>query len=252
MWNRIPRVVAKLLPRRFGLSALFFVVALAAVGFAVWQHVSRPHGPRLVGTVHDHEGRPVAGCTITLWGGMATRWKVAETVTDEAGNYLFWPVEGSRSWRESSGSEPGRASIFAGVTVEHPHLVTRDHRSWRDIEVPDVRDYRYVLDFSMEPGGFIRGQVIDATSGSPLEKVHVRLSMPMPDAAEFTEYTFTDAEGFFQSAALAPGRYTIDVNDPRRRYPLLGNVQVAPGETAEVTLTYDRSRTPPERRALRH
>ena len=42
-------------------------------------------GPALQGRIADEAGRPLRGAKIILYGGMATRWKIADAETDAQG-----------------------------------------------------------------------------------------------------------------------------------------------------------------------
>ena len=50
-------------------------------------------GPALEGRISDEAGLPLRGAKVILYGGMATRWKIAEAETDADGRYRFDSVQ---------------------------------------------------------------------------------------------------------------------------------------------------------------
>src|SRR5262245_39227645 len=54
---------------------------------------AKKRGPALEGRITDEAGRPLRGAKVILYGGVATRWKIAEAETGADGRYRFDSVQ---------------------------------------------------------------------------------------------------------------------------------------------------------------
>lgn len=168
------------------------------------------------GTLTENE-RPVPNAKIILYSGVATRWKVAESLTNEQGVYRFENVRGN----------------YLGVQVKHDKLVPADGKNWRDIEIEFGTTHR--LDMAMTAGGFITGQLLD-DNGQPRADLPLRIMLTAPGirkgSTNFAAYATTDATGTFTSEPLFPGTYVIEENG--LPYAVLGEVAVKANETTKL------------------
>jgi hypothetical protein len=107
-------------------------------------------GPVLQGHVTDTDGNAIRGVKVILHAGFATRWQVAETLTDSGGRYRFAPPQGSRIKNEAQ----NRWDYYVGMTVDHP-LFKPEGQTWWDVTVPDepggVTEQDFVLTRKPEP-----------------------------------------------------------------------------------------------------
>jgi hypothetical protein len=108
-----------------------------------------PHvEPILKGRVTDSSGNGIPGVDVTLYGGMATRWKVASTQTDAEGEYVFDPCRhGSVIYDE----ENRRWDYFIGMKVTLPDFKSADSLSWWDVRVPQIDRHVVQKDFVLVP-----------------------------------------------------------------------------------------------------
>jgi hypothetical protein len=211
------------------LAAIGLMAALAALGAG-----ARDVGPTISGRIHDEHGRPVAGATVELYGGLATRFLVESAATDERGEYRFGPLKSGTTIKNEAAN---RWDYYFGIQVKHPTLAPEDGRSWRDIQVPGVAGYEFVRDFTMTTGGTMVGTVTDA-NGVPAASLDLRLYIPdsRGRAGVFVRYTKTDERGAFREAGLYPGSYVIDINGGAQGYPKIGETTVEAQKEAGVRL----------------
>ena len=196
-------------------------------------------GPVLEGTILTEAGDPVEGVDVILYGGLATRWEIGRTRTGRAGQYRFAPVPGGGMVQ----NEDKSWDYFIGVRIEHPNLCSADGLSWWDVRVPAREAAVVRQDFSMIPGATLDAQLIDEQSQTPLAGVPLRVSSPSRDAVRFSRYVETDADGRIELTDLAPGPYIVDINDPERRFPSVGDFTIARAGHIQMMLV-DRSRKP--------
>lgn len=162
--------------------------------------------------------QPVPNAKIILYGGLATRWKIAESTSDEHGHYRFENVIGD----------------FIGVQVKHERLVPADGKNWRDINGPQIGTPQR-LDMQMTAGGFIAGQLID-NNKQPRSNLPLRIMLTAPGvqkgSSNFVVYATTDANGAFTSEPLYPGTYVIEEN--MDSFTVLGEIHVTAGQTSKL------------------
>lgn len=205
-----------------GLGAVLAVVALAA---------GAERGPALQGRIVDEAGRPLPGAKVILYGGAATRWKVAEAETDADGRYRFDTVRSSMMGTR----DKGRWDYYVGVRVEHPTHVEADGKSWRDIRFPSEPKHVETLDLRLTPAGRVEGIVKDAKTGEPVKGLDLRIESPPGSrghGATFHAYAKTDDRGRFRTLSLFPGAYDVEANSTTLDYALIGRATVEPGKTA--------------------
>lgn len=172
-------------------------------------------------TIHGkltENNHPVPNARIILYGGLDTRWKIAEGLTDERGYYRFENVFGE----------------LIGFQVKHEKLVPSDGNNWRDIA--DLKfGTSHRLDLQMIPGGYISGQLRD-NDEKPRAELPIRIMKIEPGiekgSSNFVVYATTDVNGTFTSEPLPPGSYEIQEN--QNGYPVLGNVTVVANQTARL------------------
>jgi RNA polymerase sigma factor (sigma-70 family) len=193
-------------------------------------------GPILSGRVVDESGQPMAGAKIVLYSGFATRWKGQEATTDRDGRYRINPLQtGSMTKR----ADADKWDYYVGMQIEHPTHVSADGSSWRDITVPNIDRKETIYNYSMVPGGRIKGRVLDPKTKAPVAGMDLRFLSPSPRNAKFHTYATTDKEGRFTTETLFPARYVIDVNSSELGYVVLGNVPVTASETFESAFSFE-------------
>lgn len=170
----------------------------------------------ILGTL-TQDNLPVPNAKVVLYGGIATRWKVAECVTDVRGQYRFENVNAD----------------FLGVQIEHEKLVPADGKSWRDIDVEFGKLLQ--LDVPLTAGGYVTGQLLDENN-QPRANLSIRIMRTAPGfskgSTDFIAYARTDATGHFTSEPLHPGIYVIEEN--AQPYPVLAKVEVRANETTKL------------------
>jgi protocatechuate 3,4-dioxygenase beta subunit len=190
-------------------------------------------GPALRGRLVDEAGRPLPGTKVILYGGLFTRWKIAESETDAEGRYRFETVQSAMIKDEKE----NRGDQYVGIRFEHPTHVESDGQSWRDIRIPGVPGHMETLDLQFTPGGRIEGLLKDAKTREPIKNLDLRV-MQRPKApgqrSRFWWYATTDNEGRFRTINLFPGEYDVDANSTTMGYPVLGRVKVEAGKTTSV------------------
>ena len=143
---------------------LLLSLAFAATGLALQPSDAgnasqeEKSGPILEGRIATQAGEPVEGVVVTLFGGMATRWKVGETTTDADGLYRFDPLDVGTPMRGENGA-PG--AIAVGVQIHHPEFVSADGAWWWDLRVPAVEGQVTRLDFQVRSAGSLLGVLLD-------------------------------------------------------------------------------------------
>jgi protocatechuate 3,4-dioxygenase beta subunit len=198
--------------------------------------LAKQKGQGLQGRLVDEAARPLPGAKVILYGGVATRWKIAETQTDADGHYRFDSVQ-------SSGVKDQKANRwdqYVGVRFEHPTHVEADGQSWRDIRIPGIAGHVETLDLKFTLAGHIDGILNDANTKEPLKKLDLWIMTSTKSAgqrAAFHVYATTDDHGRFRSISLFPGGYDVVVNSATLDYPLIGQVKVEPGRV--TTAAFD-------------
>jgi hypothetical protein len=191
--------------------------------------------PRLLGRVVDTRGVGLAGITVQPHSGLATRWRCAATQTDADGRFTVPCDEcGTRIER------PDGPVALVGVTFEGTTYACVDGLSWWDVEVPCTGKGTLEREFVCAPGGSLDGRVVDARTGAPLA-LSLRLYTGTADRTGFFRWFESGADGRFHEIGLAPGDYTIDVNSPNERYPVLGRRRVEAERAESVELSFSRS-----------
>jgi protocatechuate 3,4-dioxygenase beta subunit len=191
-------------------------------------------GPALEGRITDKAGLPLRGAKVVLYGGMATRWKIAEAETDADGRYRFDSVQSTLI----KDRETNRWDQYVGVRIEHPTHVEADGQSWRNIRIPGAAGHVETLDLRLTPAGHIDGLLKDRRTGEPLKKLDLRIMTPTGShghGATFHAYARTDDRGRFRSISLFPGEYDVEVNSTTLDYLMIGRVKVEPGKTTSAT-----------------
>ena len=195
-----------------------------------------PKGPALQGRITDETGKPLSGAKLILYGGMATRWKIAEAESDADGRYRFESIQSSMIMDEKK----HRWDQSVGVRVEHPTHVEADGRSWRDIRIPGVADHVETLDLKLTLAGHIDGLLKDARTGEPLKKLDLRIMTPTKShghGSTFHAYATTDDQGRFRSIGLFPGEYVVEANSTTLDYPVIGQVKVEAGKASPAAFS---------------
>ena len=197
---------------------------------------ARKRGPGLQGRIVDEAGQPLRGAKVILYGGFATRWKIADAETGADGRYRFDSVQFSMVKEEKA----NRWDQYVGVRVEHRTNVEADGRSWRDIQIPGIPGHVETLDLKFTLAGHIDALCKDAKTGEPLKKLDLRIMTPTRShghGATFHAYATTDEKGRFRSISLFPGEYDVEVNSTTLDYPVIDHVKVEPGQL--TTATFD-------------
>lgn len=170
----------------------------------------------ILGTL-TQDNAPVPNAKVVLYGGVATRKKVAECVTDVRGQYRFENV----------------IADFLGVQIEHEKLVPADGKSWRDIDVEFGKLLQ--LDVPLTAGGYVTGQLLDEAN-QPRANLSIRIMRTAAGfskgSTDFIAYAKTDTTGRFTSEPLHPGIYVIEEN--AQPYPVLAKVEVRANETTKL------------------
>jgi protocatechuate 3,4-dioxygenase beta subunit len=195
---------------------------------------AKRRGPALQGRITDEAGRPLRGAKVILYGGMATRWKIAGAETDADGRYRFDSVQSTLS----KDPKADRWDQYVGVRVEHATHVEADGRSWRDIRIPGIPGHVETLDLRLTPAGHIEGLLKDRRTSEPLKKLDLRIMTPPGShghGAAFHAYATTDDRGRFRSISLFPGEYDVEVNSTTLDYPVIGRVKVEPSKVTTPT-----------------
>lgn len=179
-------------------------------------HADPTQRTTLLGTLTENN-QPVPNAKIELYGGIATRWKIAESRTNVRGQYRFENVMGN----------------YIGVQVKHERLVPADGKSWRDLQIKFGTTVR--LDLPLTRGGFITGKLLDDNK-QPRANVPLRIMLTAPGVRKgvtnFVAYATTDDTGSFTSEPLYPGNYVIEEN--RKDYPVVGAVEVEASQTTSL------------------
>jgi protocatechuate 3,4-dioxygenase beta subunit len=195
---------------------------------------TKEEGQGLQGRILDEAGRPLRGAKVILYGGFATRWKIAETETDSDGHYRFESIQTTMI----KDQQANRWDQYVGVRFEHPTHVEADGQSWRDIRIPGIAGHVETLDLKFTLAGHIDGMLKDAKTKEPLKKLDLRIMTSTKSAgqrAAFHAYATTDDHGRFRSISLFPGQYDVVVNSTTLDYPLIGQVKVEPGRVTAAT-----------------
>jgi protocatechuate 3,4-dioxygenase beta subunit len=200
----------------------------------LFDEAAKQRGPAVEGRITDEARRPLRGAKVILYGGMATRWKIAEAKTGAKGRYRFDSVRSTLV----KDSEFGRWDQYVGVRVEHPTHVEADGRSWRDLRIPGIAGHVETLDLKLTPSGYIDGLLRDGRTGEPLKKLDLLIMTPSGShghGATFHDYATIDVRGRFPSISLFPGDHDGEVNSTTLGYKVIGRVKLEPGKVATAT-----------------
>ena len=150
--------------------------------------VLRAGGAKLVGTISDISGGPIAHAQVRATSGMWGEGQGSPMVeTDETGSYTLWVAPGTvRVWASADGyaaaSQTGRA--------------------------PGT------IDVLLTPESGLSGTVVDGTTGQPVEGADVTVEATQW-SWEGREADRTDAKGTFKVRRLPPGRYIVTARTDR-------------------------------------
>jgi hypothetical protein len=213
------------------LAAILVMLALPAVGQTTAP--APPAAAVLVGHIADGSGNPLPEVRVVAYGGIATRWQIAETATDASGDYRFDPAPVGASI--GSGDEM-RAMV--GLRIEHPDWASADGLTWWDITFENDPGNVVRKDFVLTPAGTLAGTVTHS-DGRPAADLNLRVvraseGEPLEGEGLMPAYPTTEADGTFRAEGLFPGEYIIEINGGG--YPHLGPATVEPRETTTVHL----------------
>jgi RNA polymerase sigma factor (sigma-70 family) len=172
--------------------------------------------PELRGTL-TQDGKPVANVQIVLYGGVATRWKIAHSYSNALGRYRFENVQ----------------SGTMGLKIEHPALVPAVGKNWRDVKVSPKLGTVQTLDLALTDGG------ADPKGAANAEGVLLTGQLTLPKGMLFRSYMSLIAQ---QPTERKPGdqEWTLDKEGYTVR-PLLwrevANVELAIKATDGRTFT---------------
>ena len=130
---------------QFSLGSLLLLMTALCIALGIWQCTRHARGPALLGRIHDHRGRPIAGVKVVVWTGAASWWKAYETYTDEDGRYRLSPVKGAMEWNAQD-----EAFHMFRIKLEHARFES-EHDQCAVLSLPDRAGYRFVRDFTMSP-----------------------------------------------------------------------------------------------------
>jgi large repetitive protein len=173
-------------------------------------------GGEIAGTVHDPDGKPVAGATISV---KETPTEVApDTNPDPTANPNDTPVLANPRH-----AIPGRQLGTASTDSDGQYRITGLNSGMKVVEakadgfLPGRHDGVRVdagkktenVDFTMDRGKTIAGRVLDS-AGSPVQGVRVSGSSPGA-ASGMASYgtTTSDAEGKYKIEKLQPGKFML-------------------------------------------
>ncbi len=192
--------------------------------------------PILQGRITDEKGTPISDVDITLYGGIATRWKVASTKADSNGEYKFDPC---RYGAMVVDEEEQRWDYYIGITLSHHKFASADGKSWWNVRIPQINRHVVHKDFVMTLGGTLSGTVT-SPSAQPVNELNLRIQPAGPghETSKYLRYAKTNANGDFKEAGLYPRVYDIQVNSSEFGYPVIGRAEVKASLTTEVDLTF--------------
>lgn len=160
--------------------------------------------------------RPLGGVTVSLGmdraPGMLRPPPLQETITDEKGRFVFWPVEAGSGYFVN-------ASAFG--YFEGGYGRDGSERAGRRIALAD-RQWFDRADISMWRPGAVSGRVLDE-HGDPVVGVMVRVMRQVHVAGRAQiasgPNTTTDDRGAYRFAGLLPGRYFVVVPSTQMAAP---------------------------------
>ncbi|MCH8207010.1 MAG: carboxypeptidase regulatory-like domain-containing protein, partial [Chloroflexi bacterium] len=153
-------------------------------------------GATISGTVRDADtGLPIAGVNVavdTEQGGFYT-----ESQTEAGGTYAVTGLALGQYRVWADGQERGYVKLHYDGRV-----------LWDDADIVSVTGSQEItgIDFNLSIGATISGRVTDADSGLPISDLAISADLDRGGAGA---YTFTDAQGNYLLAGLAPGRYRV-------------------------------------------
>lgn len=193
-------------------------------------------GAILQGWIVDENDKPLQGVKVTLWSGVATRWRGQETVTDGSGEYFFDPVK--------SGAALLGRKLMVGVTLTHHTHASSDGKAWWDVTMSSENRKVEVKNFKMTRGADIAGFVVRKDTGEPIADLDLRILLGQGKQSGGIRYATTDQQGRFSETALFPGQYEVQVNGGG--FKVLGTVKLEPGRCTETRLLLEANDPPRE------
>lgn len=151
------------------------------------------------GHVIDERGMPIAGVRVALNGERAFR------TTGPGGTFRFGPLRDDPYW----------------LSVPTPAFSTRPAENSQTVRVIDGRQIESVM-FVVVRGATLRGKVVAAESGSPIEGVRIVLAQSTSSSDHRNEVS--DRDGAFEFLRLVAGSYQLtatDENGSRARQQVL-------------------------------
>lgn len=160
--------------------------------------------PKVTGTVTDPAGKPLANICAAIIG---PDWPLGGGCTDAQGHYSVTPTQtGTFAIRFTDNNTP---KVYA------PRYAGGAYRSDRAAKVTIAPGAVTTVDITLEVGGTITGQAIDARGGGPRADV-----MPgaywgrSGGAVTGIDQVASDSNGMYRLGALAPGDLTIQLQPP--------------------------------------
>ncbi len=164
--------------------------------------VYHPNGDRKRDAVHLAANEAKTGIDLALrTGGVEITGTVLDLTGGVVAHARVWSGErGDRVLGSTESDDKGRFSMWVSPDYTTIHATADgydDSEEWID---PPAKDIELIL----TPESTIAGTVIDAASGQPVEGARVQLG-----DWNGSDSTFSDAQGKFRLAKLAPSRYVI-------------------------------------------
>lgn len=144
--------------------------------------------------------------------------------------FAFYAVSDEDGFYEIRGIAPGTYLFGTFETDDHPRHITEI----TFMAETDVSPY----DFALAPGARIRGTVVDAATGEPVDRAVFRFS----DADGLHSVASSDSTGKYSSVPLAAGSYDVKVFTQFHVPETRTDVLVAAGEEVDVDFALTRVR----------
>jgi hypothetical protein len=173
-------------------------------------------GARLRGIVTDRATRaPVVAFTVSvqrLRGPLVRDTLTSSAFMDPQGQY------------EVSGLPPGS---YAAVVAGYGYAPSAE----KAFTISNPSDAQ-VADFELERGGELFGQVVDRSSGSPVEaaQLHIESQLSSVSPVSFVASGFTDASGQYTLHGLASGLGSVSVSAAGHHTRLIAGLQFENGQ----------------------
>jgi hypothetical protein len=162
-------------------------------------------------------GAPVQGATITAFyyttfGPLA----FATTVTDALGQFVF-AGNVSNTYLEVSNASTSQTSLISQDYNDHNCQQGACNTRQGDLVSVDKYQVKTGIDFHLDPGAVIRGQVLSKSDG---QGISARVTLVGADGTVLA-FTATDVNGSFATTALQAGSYYLraDNGDDCQLYP---------------------------------